>query len=371
MKIGIITMHKVLNYGSALQAYALQHKLEEMGYDSEIIDYVFLPKKEKKNIFRGVTNQIIIFLRAMVMGFPQTKKKRKFNDFYKRYYHLSNKQYNANTIKENPPVYDVYMTGSDQVWNPKHIDMDANFLLAFAPDGAKKISYASSFATSHIQNSHKLLYKKWLTEYNSISVREQSGVGIVKELLGKDATVCCDPVFLLKKEQWDALANASHVNVKERYILVYALYYMFDPYPELLQIIDHVQMQLGCKVIYLDGRKDDIFRKNSRVIKSDGPADFIQLVKGAEMVITSSFHGTAFSLIYEKPLMAIVRGSDTEDSRITSLLSQVHAENSITIYNKGCNMRRDELYKLKNKRGDIEKYIKKSEDYLTTVLDKE
>ena len=368
MKIGIITMHKVQNFGSALQAYALQHKLEELGYDNEIIDYDFPPKKKKKATVKKRISDVVIFLRAMVMGFPRKEKKKRFTAFYQQFFHLSGKKYDAVTIVRNPPEYDVYMTGSDQVWNPRHIGQDANFLLAFAPKGAKKVSFASSFATSHIPDAYKELYMRYLPEYSVISVREPSGVELVKQLVGKEATVCCDPVFLLDKGQWDEIADTSVVNIKEKYILVYALYYMFDPYPELLEIIDHVQQQLGCKVIYLNGRKEDAFRKNSKVMKSEGPADFIQLIKNAEVVITSSFHGTAFSLIYEKPLMAIVKDNDIEDSRISSLLHRLDDEKSIVVYNKGCNLTRKEIYELKNERGLMENYIRESENYLKDSL---
>lgn len=368
MKIGIITMHKVLNYGSALQTYALQKKLEELGYDSEIIDYEFPPKKKSKITVRKIINDVIVFLRAMVLGFPQKEKKRRFELFYKKFYHLSRNKYNSETISLDPPIYDVYMTGSDQVWNPRHIDKDANFLLAFAPKGAKKVSFASSFATSQIPETHKDIYNQYLSDYCFISVREPSGLGLVKNFSDKEASVCCDPVFLLGKEQWDKIADASTVNFKEKYILVYAIYYMFDPYPELKEIIDHVQNQLQCKVIFLNGRTEDAFHKNSRVMKSEGPADFIQLIRNAEIVITSSFHGTAFSLIYEKPLMAIVRDNDKEDSRISSLLLRLGDEKSIVVYNRGCSLTKDELYDMKHERCKLDKIISLSVNYLKTSL---
>lgn len=370
MKIGIITMHKVLNFGSALQAYALQRKLKEMGYESEIIDYDFPPKKRKKSSIRNTIYGIVVFLRALVMGFPQKGKKKRFEAFYDKFYHLSSKKYDVSTIDVDPPKYDVYMSGSDQVWNPRHIGKDANFLLAFAPKGVYKISFASSFATSNINDAYKEMYQKYLSDYVDISVREPSGARLVKELTGREASVCCDPVFLLNKTQWDEIADTSKEKVKGRYILVYALSYMFDPYPELLGIINHVQSQLDCQVVYLNGRMEDFFRRHSVIKKSEGPADFVQLIRNAELVITSSFHGTAFSLIYEKPLIAIVRDNDLEDSRISSLLQRLHAEKSIVPYNKGCMLSRQELYGLKNEGSIMENYIRESENYLRNSLSK-
>lgn len=368
MKIGIITMHKVLNFGSALQAYALQHKIEELGYECEIIDYLFPPRRKKKKSIAFFLKGLFSVFRSLIMGFPQKKKSRRFHEFYETYYKLSPITYNAETISINPPDYDVFMTGSDQVWNPRHIGVDSNFLLSFAPKGKPKISYASSFATSIIPEDKKNLYGRCLDDYQRISVREPSGVQLVKALSGKDADVCCDPVFLLDKEQWDEVSAKGKLKNGEKYILVYALYYMFDPYPELVRIIEHVQKTLDYKVYYLNGRKEDAFRPNSKVLKSEGPAEFVQLIKNAEIVITSSFHGVAFSLIYDKPLMAIVRENDITDSRISSLLDNLDAVGSIVPYNSECSLTKDELYLLKANRVKLNDYIETSTIYLKDTL---
>ena len=368
MKLGIVTMHKVLNYGSSLQAYALQRKITELGYDSEIIDYEFPPQTKAKININFVLEKTFDFIRALIMGFPQIKKRKRFKEFYDVFYKLSRQSYNAETIVNDIPEYDVYMTGSDQVWNPRHIGEDTNFLLSFAPNEKPKMSYAASFATSNIPEKSKQLYKKYLKGYHYISVRESTGVQLVQDLAGKNATVCCDPVFLLNRAQWDEVANNAKFLIKEKYILVYALYYMFDPYPELLQIINSVQKTLGYKVLYLDGRKEDAFRPNSFVLKAEGPSEFIKLIKNAELVITSSFHGTAFSLIYEKPLMAIVRPDDKTDSRISSLLKIAQAEKSLVNYNSNVTFSREEIYQLKSDSKQLNDYIASSVDYLNSSL---
>lgn len=361
-------MHKVLNYGSSLQAYALQRKITELGYDSEIIDYDFPPHKKAPITFNYIIERVFDFLRALILGFPLLKKKKKFEEFYNVFYNLSTQSYNADTIAKNIPQYDVYMTGSDQVWNPRHIGNDTNFLLSFVPVGKDKMSYASSFATTTIPEESKHLYDKYLKEYKYISVRESSGAQLVKSFTGKDAFVCCDPVFLLNRTEWDKVAESASVSTKGKYILVYALYYMFDPYPELLQIIKNVQKALGYKVLYLDGRKEDAFRPNSTVLKAEGPAEFIQLIKNAEIVITTSFHGSAFSLIYDKPLMAIVRKEDKTDSRISSLLKIARAEKSLVAFDSNMNLSQGELYQLKTVSQHLVDYIKSSVDYLEDSL---
>lgn len=360
-------MHKVLNYGSVLQAYALQHKILEMGHDCEIIDYDFPPHKVRKQTIHSVLANIFVFVRALIMGFPKKKKVKRFAAFTARYLRLTPESYNADTIRLTPPLYDVYMTGSDQVWNPRHIGNDSNFLLSFAPKNKPKVSYASSFATAMIPDEYKKQYSKYLSDYTSISVREESGIKLVEELIGKKASVCCDPVFLLNRQQWDEIEKEATVKVSEKYILVYALYYMFDPYPELLTIIDQVQKELGCKVVYLDGRKEDAFRPNSKVMKTEGPADFIRLIKNAEIVITTSFHGTAFSLIYNKPLMAVVRNKDKTDSRISSLLKELNCENLLVPFDSERTFTKNK-YEIEIGCDTLKTYVSNSESYLKKMF---
>lgn len=354
MKIGIITMHKVLNYGSALQAYALQQKLFALGYDNELIDYQYPKPKKTRLTFRSLLFSVWVFFRNAIVGFPTYRKKKKFERFYRDNFILSKDCYTEDSITSHPPIYDIYVTGSDQVWNPKYTGNDPNFFLAFAPDDKIKISYASSFATRVIPEGKKDYYRKYLSRYDAISVRELTGVQLVRELVGKDATVCCDPTMLLTPKEWDKLASQSKLKIGYNYILVYVLTYMVgDIYPEINKIIDYVQKILGYRVIYLVGRKEDLMRPNSRLIKSCGPADFVYLFKNAEFVITSSFHGAAFSLIYNKPLFGIVNKEMPQDSRIQSLLEVMGAENSIQDFRViPSSSSKEELLRLK---GDISK----------------
>lgn len=370
MKIGIITMHRVLNFGSALQAYALQRTLFKLGFDNEIIDYIFPPKESKNTYNSNIVNRVLVFVRNALMGFPTKKKAKKFNYFYKENYILSATQYDKYNIQHAPPCYDVYMTGSDQVWNPKHIKDDINFLLAFAPTGKPRVSYASSFAANYLPAQYVEEYKKYLSEYDTISVRESTGVAIVKQLTGKEATVCCDPTLLLDKGGWDEIENKSDLRLKKKYILVYALYYMFDPYPELLRIIDYVQMKLGMKVIYLNGRKEDAFRRNSIVYKAGGPEDFIRLVKNAEFVITTSFHGVVFSVLYNKPFLGIVKDGNDSDSRITSLLKELHSLKCQVAYDAKINFTLRELLDLKADISNLNALRNNALDYINNSLSK-
>ena len=364
MRIGIITMHKVLNCGSALQAYALQRKLQQMGYESEIIDYKYEDKGGRKSLKASIT----AFIRNALFGFPESRMKRKFKAFYRQNLALTKESYNRESIVKNPPQYGLYIAGSDQVWNPRFIGDDVNFLLAFAPPEARRISYASSIAAVGLDEDSKEIFSRQLSRFSAISVRERSGAAIIKELTGKDARVCCDPTLLLGREDWDVLAARSKYRINEKYILVYALSYMFDPFPQIYGIVDKVQKTLGLKVIFLQGRAKDVFRPGSKLIKSAGPEDFAFLFKHAEFVITTSFHGAAFALIYDKPLIGVVDSHSASDSRIRSLLEEVSAGDSVYDYRDTPELDRDALLRLKGKKEALDKLIRDSARFLEENL---
>lgn len=371
MKIGIITMHKVLNYGSALQAYALQQKLLLMGYENELIDYKYPPDKERKITISSIVQTCIIFFRNALVGFPTLRKKKRFEDFYKSNFKLSTSNYDEQSLKNNPPIYDVYITGSDQVWNPIFAGKDSNFFLGFAPSSKPKFSYASSFATTKIEGEMSTLYSKLLSDYDEISVREFTGVDIVKELTGKNATVCCDPTLLLTADEWSGLSNQSVFKIKDKFILVYILSYMIgNVFNEVQKQIDYVQQTLGYKVVYLVGRKEDAFRPNSILYKVGGPAEFVWLFRNAEFVITTSFHGAAFSLIHNKPLIGIIDKFNSDDSRIQSLLSAVDAEQSCIDYRDTINYDKSHLLSLKGKAEKLLGMRQQSVKYIEMILSK-
>ena len=217
MKIGIMTMHRVQNMGSVLQAYALQYKIKQLGYESELIDYAFPPSKEKQFGLKDMVS----WGWDMVHGFPEKKRKKKIDEFRTRFLACSEKTYDRSLLLSEPPQYDLYCTGSDQVWNPFHVGEDTSFMLDFAPLDAPRISYASSFATKEVKEPFFSLYAKYLALYREITVREKTGVDIVKKMTDKDASVVCDPTLLLSTNEWDRLANYSTIKMPKNYILIY------------------------------------------------------------------------------------------------------------------------------------------------------
>lgn len=329
MKIGILTMHKVLNYGSALQAYALQHYISKLGYNVELIDYIFPNGSRKKQL--SFKQKLLSPLKKILSG--TFVKEHRFNEFYKRYFVCSKGQYNSPEELANANFeYDILMTGSDQVWNPIHIKDDFSFFLPFSKTGVKKVSYASSFSVAELPAKLKPLYRNILSTYSSISVREKSGVKIIKELIGTDAEVVCDPTLLLSKDDWSVLIKDFQKPFNRPYILVYILKYAYNPYPEVNHIIDEVQNKLGLHLIILDGSLSDMQRKDATVIKNAGPLEFLNLVKNASFVVTTSFHGTAFAVNFGIPFYSVIKDKSGFDTRMVDFLETIGCPDRAIIF---------------------------------------
>ena len=334
-------MHKVWNVGSALQAYATQKSIEDLGYSSELIDYEYpnLEHRAAQGIITetksinliGALRLVAQKIKAKLSG----KKENLFQKFYEDYFKCTTKSYHTRkSLMETPPLYDIYVTGSDQVWNPRYIGFDTNFFLDFAPVGCKKISYASSFSSNNITEHFRKLYSEKLSQYDNISVRESSACNIVKEMTGKDADVVCDPTILLNAEQWETIAENSKVKPTCDYLLVYILGYAYNPYPDIYKYIERLEEKYNLPIIYLNTIRGRLKGKYNEIkINNWGPVEFLYLIKNAKHVITDSFHGTAFSLNFGTPFTSCIKSKEASDSRMLDLLRTVKAEDRAVVYN--------------------------------------
>ena len=324
-RIGIITMHRVMNVGSVLQAYALCEKISQLGAKAEIIDYQYpnnyhCGEKDKT----GFMQKLLILPQRILyfILYRKTLQKMRFNSFFNRKFHLSKYYPDQHAIYSDPPRYDVYLTGSDQVWNPLCMKGDGVFFLDFVKN-VPKSSYAASFSSNHIPEALNDVYSKYLKEYTYLGVREDNAVSLVCKLANKNAVCVCDPTLLLKRDDYIKLAEDSELEpICEPYILVYALSYAFDPYPQIDKITEHVKSELGYKVIYLHANSIDHYHIG-RSVTSAGPSEFLDLFINAKFVITSSFHGTAFAVNLQIPFISIVPNNREQDNRIMSLLTLV------------------------------------------------
>ena len=369
-KVGIITMHRVQNVGSVLQAYALCEKIERLGADAEIIDYQYPNEYHARVRERLSTIKAIAFFFQRVKFFVlyrNSLQKNRFADFVKsklrlsKYYSCREELYNA------PPIYNLYMTGSDQVWNPDCMKDDGVFFLDFVND-VPKVSYASSFSTLVIPDSYKETYKKNLRQYRYIGVREEMAKQLVNTLASMESVTVCDPTLLLKREDYLSLASESKAKKpKKPYVLVYALSYAFNPYPQIEIVTKRIKEELQLEVVYLHANSVDHYHA-CRSITSAGPNEFLDLFLNASFVVTSSFHGTAFAINFEIPFISIIPSNNKNDSRIWSLLHILDLTDQSISVKQSLPSQLPLCLDFSQVRPRLEKYRKESEAFLESVL---
>lgn len=375
-RVGIITMHRVVNFGSALQVYGLYEAIKNLGYHPEVIDYVFpnsfqKERKSSKSLFSRIFNKHIIkniFFKILrdYTNIWSIQKKR-FDEFLNEYVKLSKMYHDRNEILEGPPKYDIVVTGSDQVWNPKHTLGDPTFFCDFA-DGTPKISYASSFACSELDNIYKESYANLLEQYKFISTREKNGQNIISSIIRKRAEIVCDPAMLIEKDMCLRLAEKSKIKIDYPYILAYILDYNINPHPAIENVIEKLSKKTGLRVIYLEcgGVQGNVFHGNKMIFDA-GPLEFLWLVSNAQYIVTSSFHGVVFSITLEKDFYAITDTSVSDD-RLSSLCVRLGIENRLVI-NQDKKIDLDEIpiyWDVINK--EVESFKKESYDYLKYSL---
>ncbi|WP_143017640.1 polysaccharide pyruvyl transferase family protein [Kriegella aquimaris] len=331
-KTGIITILNVNNYGAELQAFALHHKLKLMGYDNEIINYLYyknpnykseqLSKPLIKTSFKNSLKDLVLkwLDKYSAFKYPEIARKRKqrFDDFHKKHTALSPVYKSYSDLYNAKLEYDNYIVGSDQVWNPNNGTNMAPYFLTFAPESANKISYASSFGVGHVNETYHPQYKEWLNNLNHTSTRESDGVKIIKSISDKDATHVVDPTLLLSKNEWGELLVPY--KTEEPYIL----FFIFKKNKYAEELAYKIQKRTGYKIIRVCKNEMPLEPDDKILnIRDFGPLEFLGLYSGASVVLTTSFHGSIFSLIFEKPFYTITPASKNNNSRQESLMTVV------------------------------------------------
>lgn len=333
-RIGIITMHAVRNYGSYLQTYALYKYLESLGHEVFIIDYKFPLEYHKSLHINDGTKTIepkwiekkIAGLCSRIVKLNPDLYEQRMASFYKDNINFTRPYESIEALACNPPIFDVYITGSDQVWNPYWVGVDTNFLLSWVEQNKLKISYAASFAIKELPEKYNDLYCKYLRQYNYISIREESD--ILKKM-GLHGQVVLDPTFLLDKYEWQKIIPSKPL-IEGKYILCYLLRYSYDPYPYANKVITWVKKKLKCKVIIIGPEVESILKGNT-VLPNCGPIDFLNLFFNASFVITSSFHGTSFAINFQKNFFTIIDDKKTLDNRQVSLINMLSIPQSCVV----------------------------------------
>ena len=312
MKAGIFTFHRANNYGAVLQAYALTQKLNHMGCQAEVVDYRC---DHIENMYHRISlkkvNNVRKFAAFFVTYFKTSAKSKKFNDFRKSFLKISDKAYNMKNRKELNGEYDVFFTGSDQVWNPDCTKYDKTYFLDFA-ENSKKNAYAASFGVSVIDEKYRADFNKLLGSFQNISVRETRGAEIVKDFSGRESTVVLDPTLLLNKKQWMEIASPTKYS-KGKYVLVYMLVNSKSLMDFALKLGKEKNLPVVC---IGNGRAQVTYASDI------GPREFVKLFDKAEYVVTNSFHGTAFSINFNKNFFVELHNmKNSRNSRMEEVLN--------------------------------------------------
>lgn len=333
-KVGLAVCYDTKNFGSQLQVLATVKKVEEFGYDTEIIRY-------KKKLTPTFVMQTIP--RLFNMSFIKTKltaknkdkkiaqhpeiakkvstRNKRFQMFVTEYFTNLSKAYNGweNLVKESEKNYDIFLCGSDQLWLPNNLGSHF-YTLEFAPDNKPKIAYATSFGVSQIPDGQKKATAKYLNRFQNLSTREIAGQKIIKELTGKIAQVVCDPTLLFDAEEWKQMLPEKKV-VEEPYVFCYFL----GTNEEHRAAANEFKTKTGLKIVtcpYLDNFVETDQKFGDVQLFDMDAADFVNLIRRAEFILTDSFHGSVFSILNHKKFMTFNRfnaGANSRNSRIDSL----------------------------------------------------
>lgn len=306
MKILLTTLHSQNNnFGSVLQAYALYTYLEKQGYEVEILDY----RPFYSNGITGIRRFFTKIAANMLFLIPYLIRSRRFETFISAQ-KLTRRYSSYRELERKPPVADVFLIGSDQVWNTEYrCGNDNAYYLKFV-HSPNKLSYAASLGRKVEKTEELVKLKNRLSDFKAVSLREEVSALQLQKIGMTQARYVLDPVFLLDREHYRQLER--RVNA-ENYILAYVI--QKDPFME--KVITMLAARLNKKVIQIGG-----FAKKCQadeIVRTAGPAEFLAYVAQADFVITSSFHGTAFSLIYQKQFAVVM--PPTNRLRVENILN--------------------------------------------------
>lgn len=341
MKIGVVTYFNIKNYGSALQAFSLKRICNKLGHD-----VVFLNVRENAPICKIAhkfhvgcvtllkcarysaarkTHREIRSLKHKVESSISSETTDLLDKFLSEQLPSVNVGRTALKKAAQTERFGAFICGSDQIWSPLSVHLSGYKYLNFAPR-KKRIAYAPSFGVASVPNYNKAFVRRMLRGFDDISVRENQGAKIVNELIGIEPPVVLDPTMLLSGDEWRTLYKEHTVPFEKE---KYALCYFFDePETDIVEQIAEYSRKNDLKMLVLSSGNVQLISNGAQLVHA-GPWEFLRYVDEAECVFTNSFHGSAFSILFARPLKVFGRShSDTvkQTSRIDTLLetTQLH-----------------------------------------------
>lgn len=328
MKIAWITVHRTLNYGTMLQAYACDRIFREFGYDTLLVDYYrsrdyrdssfqtplsYYRFRKRAEGARNPRERLVLALKSAA-SYRTTKRFHAICDsFLNEHFTLSKPYDSSEALKCDPPLADLYCAGSDQVWNTEYNGgIDEAFYLTFAPPDRAKLSFASSIGMEHFSGEDGKRVRELLGGFSAISVREESAKALLGQL-GLVSTAVLDPTLLLDAGQWETLASKPLFD--EPYLLIYKL----KGDGRLDRAAHEIAMRKKLKIVRLAfGNRGKAADETAVVLPEVG--EFLSLMKNAAFVVTNSFHGTCFSVNFNRQFLTVTR--ERYNSRMTNVLEK-------------------------------------------------
>ena len=321
MKICLVTITDNINIGTALQVYASSQTLRQMGNEVEVVDYIrprFRLMPLIASTLRTSKKPLAVrILLVLYVLFERRYARRVLNGFMREHVRLTPRRFHSfEALKRHPPSADIYVTGSDQVWNSGYNEgIDRTFYLDFVPDGATRIAYAASFGLVELPEDQLAATRSLISKYSAISVREESALDILQKLGWSGGEHVLDPTLMLTVQEWAQLASPRLFD--ERYLLIYCV--EVERTESVLQNARIIARHLGLKICQVSARGVRARVKGcDKVYYFTSPPDFLSLFLNAEFVVASSFHGTAFSISLNKPFISVMPPRYT--ARAASLL---------------------------------------------------
>lgn len=364
IKIGQITFFKTL-YGAILQCAALQYFCRTNKFECELINYSAYGLYRQKKWTKRLLSKCNEFLDHNLVC---RKRYLRTIDFSKRNIHMTYK-FSSEDELVKADNYDVYIAGSDQIWNPINSNGSSAYFLQFAPKSSMKIAYAPSFGVSSLSFEIQQKYKEYLKTFDFLSARETQGATLIENLTGKKVPVVLDPVFLLSAKEWRDIQSQNYIS--RRYVICY----LVGNNKTLRQMIESsaskIANELDAQIIWI-GCPSYMRIKNPFDIGWDiGPGEFINLIDNASYIITNSFHALAFSIIFNKEFLIVLPENEGNkekslNSRQLSLLKKLNMLDHLGIQGKENNI----IYKTNYKNINIilNSEIEKSQKFLIEAI---
>ena len=369
MKVGILTFHNAYNYGAVLQAFSLQSAIEKLGHQAIILNFENDAIAQTYDIYQNTRRKYRLFFKVFLPNRLKNElstantRYRNFDFFFQHFYHLS-EPLNSNDLKNIAGEFDAIIGGSDQIWNMEITNHSLEYFLSFANRKmVRKIAYAPSFGAYKIPSEDIDLLTPLINDFDYLSVRESTAAEKLRGFSKNSISYVLDPVFLLNISEWDTI-KAKPVCDKP-----YVFMYNIGDDANLNDAAKDAAQKLGLPLYGICLTSVIPMQKKIYIDKSGmGPTDFISLISSAQLILTNSFHCTAFSVLYQKPFI-VVKSLKVDNGRQQEFLRQIGMEDNIMQNIEICDFDRLLNYDYKKTQRILDKKIELSYHFLSEALE--